>query len=204
MSSPDVPTRGPARSGPYIITGILLAIAIVVPLYVPAYSVDEPRLAGMPFFYWYQMMWIPITSALVGISYWLVSKEDRRRRESVRGMTSRRGGAMSGAAVPLAAPDRPVNGVALTIVIILFVLVAVLGFVAARWRRGEETGLHSLDEWGLGGRGFGTWVTWFLLGGDLYTAYTFVAVPAQCGPPARSAASSRCRTRSCCTRSCSS
>jgi SSS family solute:Na+ symporter len=38
--------------------------------------------------------------------------------------------------------------------------------------------MHSLDEWGLGGRGFGTWITWFLLGGDLYTAYTFVAVPA--------------------------
>ena len=38
--------------------------------------------------------------------------------------------------------------------------------------------MESLDEWGLGGRSFGTWVTWFLLGGDLYTAYTFVAVPA--------------------------
>jgi hypothetical protein len=88
MSSPDVPTRGPARTGPYIITGILLAIAVVVPLFVPAYSVDEPRLAGMPFFYWYQMAWIPITSALVGISYWLVSKEDRRRRSSVRGVSS--------------------------------------------------------------------------------------------------------------------
>jgi SSS family solute:Na+ symporter len=85
---------------------------------------------------------------------------------------------VNGAVVPLAAPDRPVNGIALTIVIILFVLVAVLGFFAARWRREETTGLHSLDEWGLGGRGFGTWVTWFLLGGDLYTAYTFVAVPA--------------------------
>jgi SSS family solute:Na+ symporter len=85
---------------------------------------------------------------------------------------------MSAVAVPLATPDRPVNGVALIIVIILFAAVAVLGFFAARWRRGEETGLHSLDEWGLGGRGFGTWVTWFLLGGDLYTAYTFVAVPA--------------------------
>src|SRR5690349_2667164 len=37
--------------------------------------------------------------------------------------------------------------------------------------------LH-LNEWGLGGRGFGTFVAWFLLGGDLYTAYTFIAVPA--------------------------
>lgn len=86
---------------------------------------------------------------------------------------------MSGLAVPLATTaDRPVNGVALTVVVVLFILVAVLGFFAARWRAGKETGLHSLDEWGLGGRGFGTWVTWFLLGGDLYTAYTFVAVPA--------------------------
>ena len=86
---------------------------------------------------------------------------------------------MSGLTVPLATTaDRPVNGVALTVVVVLFILVAVLGFFAARWRAGKETGLHSLDEWGLGGRGFGTWVTWFLLGGDLYTAYTFVAVPA--------------------------
>ena len=50
------------------------------------------------------------------------------------------------------------------------------GFLGINWRRGEH--LASLDEWGLGGRTFGTWITWFLLGGDLYTAYTFVAVPA--------------------------
>ncbi|MEA2270476.1 MAG: solute:Na+ symporter, family [Solirubrobacteraceae bacterium] len=57
-----------------------------------------------------------------------------------------------------------------------FGLVTVLGFVAARWRRGET--LDHLDEWGLGGRNFGAWISWFLIGGDLYTAYTFVAVPA--------------------------
>ena len=70
-----------------------------------------------------------------------------------------------------------VNGVALTVLIVLFVAVTVAGFMATRFMRGE-TDLNSLDEWGLGGRKFGTWVTWFLLGGDLYTAYTFVAVPA--------------------------
>src|ERR1700716_1872902 len=68
-----------------------------------------------------------------------------------------------------------VNGVALAVFAVLFVLVTVLGFVASRWRRADLDALH---EWGLGGRTFGTWVTWFLLGGDLYTAYTFVAVPA--------------------------
>ncbi len=69
-----------------------------------------------------------------------------------------------------------VNGVALTVLIVLFAMVAVMGFWASRWRR--PASMESLDEWGLGGRSFGTWVTWFLLGGDLYTAYTFVAVPA--------------------------
>jgi SSS family solute:Na+ symporter len=64
----------------------------------------------------------------------------------------------------------------LVISTVLFVLVSGLGFIAARWRRPSEM-LH-LDEWGLGGRSFGSWITWFLIGGDLYTAYTFVAVPA--------------------------
>ncbi|MGZ4427390.1 MAG: monocarboxylate uptake permease MctP [Nocardioidaceae bacterium] len=69
-----------------------------------------------------------------------------------------------------------VDGVALTIFLLLFVLVTVMGFAAARWRRGDS--LDSLDEWGLGGRSFGTFVSWFLIGGDIYTAYTFIAVPA--------------------------
>jgi SSS family solute:Na+ symporter len=69
-----------------------------------------------------------------------------------------------------------IHGVELGIVIFFFTLVSLGGFAAARWRR--TTSLHSLDEWGLGGRGFGGVITWFLLGGDLYTAYTFVAVPA--------------------------
>src|SRR6201990_3234167 len=59
---------------------------------------------------------------------------------------------------------------------ILFLLVSAIGFVAARWRAPQS--MAHLDEWGLGGRSFGGWITWFLVGGDLYTAYTFVAVPA--------------------------
>ena len=67
------------------------------------------------------------------------------------------------------------NVVAFTVFIIFFAIVTLLGFVAARWRRGN---LDLIHEWGLAGRRFGTLVTWFLLGGDLYTAYTFIAVPA--------------------------
>jgi SSS family solute:Na+ symporter len=66
--------------------------------------------------------------------------------------------------------------VELTIFTLFFAVVTVMGFAATRWRRAES--LMHLNEWGLGGRSFGTFVTWFLLGGDLYTAYTFIAVPA--------------------------
>src|SRR3954465_755851 len=76
--------------------------------------------------------------------------------------------------LPMAAGG--VDGVALVVLIVLFAVVTVLGFMATRFKKGDS--LDSLDEWGLGGRKFGTWITWFLLGGDLYTAYTFIAVPA--------------------------
>ncbi len=68
-----------------------------------------------------------------------------------------------------------INWVATSVFIFFFLVVTVLGFIAARWRQGD---LNQIQEWGLAGRRFGTVVTWFLLGGDLYTAYTFIAVPA--------------------------
>jgi SSS family solute:Na+ symporter len=68
-----------------------------------------------------------------------------------------------------------VNWVALIVFVLLFGFITWLGFAAANWRKGD---LDLLNEWGLGGQRFGTIVTWFLIGGDLYTAYTFVAIPA--------------------------
>ncbi len=68
------------------------------------------------------------------------------------------------------------NTVSFVIVIGSFLIVTYIGFASARWRPAEDP-MH-LNEWGLGGRGFGTFVSWFLLGGDIYTAYTFIAVPA--------------------------
>ena len=89
--------------------------------------------------------------------------------------------------------------VSLLVFLGFFALVTVLGFYAGQWRRGDLAQLH---EWGLGGRRFGVIVSWFLIGGDLYTAYTLIAVPALVSAPAQPA-SSRCPTRSSPTRSCS-
>src|SRR6476469_3064117 len=69
-----------------------------------------------------------------------------------------------------------VEWVSLSVFIFFFALVTVMGFFAARWKAGPVSA--HLDEWGLGGRRFGTVITWFLIGGDFYTAYTVIAVPA--------------------------
>ena len=67
-----------------------------------------------------------------------------------------------------------VNWEMLSVFVVVFAFVTVLAFWAARWRPGD---LSRLQEWGLAGRRFGTIVSWFLLGGDIYTAYSFIAVP---------------------------
>src|SRR5258708_10810053 len=69
-----------------------------------------------------------------------------------------------------------IDWVALAIFLFFFVLVTVMGFFAARWKAAPVSA--HLDEWGLGGRHFGPGIPWFLVGGDFYTAYTVIAVPA--------------------------
>ncbi|MHB8599360.1 MAG: monocarboxylate uptake permease MctP [Ktedonobacteraceae bacterium] len=67
-----------------------------------------------------------------------------------------------------------INWEALSVFIVIFGAVTLLGFFASRFRPGD---LNRLQEWGLAGRRFGTILSWFLIGGDTYTAYSFIAVP---------------------------
>jgi len=67
------------------------------------------------------------------------------------------------------------NAAALIVFAVCLVLVAALGIASGRWGRGD---LATVEEWGLAGRRFGTLLSWFLIGGDFYTAYTLIAVPA--------------------------
>jgi len=61
----------------YWISGVLLVVAVVVPLLVPTYAKADPHLWGFPFFYWYQFLWVPITSALI----WIVFKNGQSKGE---------------------------------------------------------------------------------------------------------------------------
>ena len=44
---------------------LLLLIPYVAVLYVPFYNRTPPVIAGIPFFYWYQLLWIPLGSFLL-------------------------------------------------------------------------------------------------------------------------------------------
>ena len=83
MSTVDIPTRGPARRGPYVVSGALLLAGIVGPLLVPVYARMDPQLFGLPFFYWFQILWVFIDSGLLWIVYTIVIREDNRRRNAV-------------------------------------------------------------------------------------------------------------------------
>ena len=86
MSEPRSTDRPPMSARvrtPLIIAGVLLGLAVVVPLLVPTYSKDEPRLWGFPFFYWYQLLWVFICAALVMIAHGLVKQHEERKREEL-------------------------------------------------------------------------------------------------------------------------
>ena len=48
---------------------LLLLVPFVALLWVPFYNSTEPTLLGFPFFYWYQFLWVPLTSILILIVY---------------------------------------------------------------------------------------------------------------------------------------
>ena len=134
-------------------------------LWVPSYNRTEPALGGVPFFYWFRLR---LDSRRIGARVHRLSARDEGDRRDAARRRACQPRCHGGCALTLNLP-------ATIVFVTLFALVTWLGFVAAHWRKAD---LNQLHEWGLGGRRFGTVVTWFLLGGDLYTAYTFIAVPA--------------------------
>ena len=76
--SPGTAARLPrAHAGTWIVVGILLAAALAGTLWVPFYNRATPALGGFPFYYWYQLLWVPIAAVLPGVSYLLVKRAQR-------------------------------------------------------------------------------------------------------------------------------
>jgi protein-S-isoprenylcysteine O-methyltransferase Ste14 len=73
---------------------VLLAVAIIGALWVPVYAHAEPKLGAFPFFYWYQLILVPVTAILCWISYLLVrTKPARPRRRAPQAAARDRDGA---------------------------------------------------------------------------------------------------------------
>ena len=75
--------RGPSgRSSraPWALVAVLLAPAIVVPLWVPLYDRDDPTFAGFPFFYWFQFALILCAVVLTVSAYVVARAADRADR----------------------------------------------------------------------------------------------------------------------------
>ena len=51
---------------------VLLAIPCIAVLIVPWFNRVDPEIAGIPFFYWWQMLWVPLCGAFIGIVYRMV------------------------------------------------------------------------------------------------------------------------------------
>lgn len=66
-----VPRPGRTHVGTWIAIAVLLSAALIGTLWVPFYNYLTPKLGGFPFFYWYQLMWVPIVAILCAVAYLL-------------------------------------------------------------------------------------------------------------------------------------
>jgi hypothetical protein len=81
MSAPsEKPSSRPIVTPSRAVAGVCLITPYVAMLWVRSYAKQTPELAGIPFFYWYQMAWVFISSALTYIAYVLVRREERARK----------------------------------------------------------------------------------------------------------------------------
>lgn len=69
----------PSRSSGWSWWYLLFIIQFVAVLWPPFYNRADPAWLGMPFFYWYQLLWVIIAAILTAIVYFAVEAEERRR-----------------------------------------------------------------------------------------------------------------------------
>ena len=80
MARHALSTKGQAK-GPAIkaVVTVLLTVAVVGALWVPIYARTAPKLGAFPFFYWYQLILVPVTALLCWISYLLLRTRQARK-----------------------------------------------------------------------------------------------------------------------------
>ncbi|WP_433892363.1 DUF3311 domain-containing protein [Streptomyces sp. CA-111067] len=80
MTEQPSDSRAPVITASRVVAGVLLVIPFVALLWVNSYTRLTPSFIGIPFFYWYQMAWVPVTAALTYGAYVLVRREEQARK----------------------------------------------------------------------------------------------------------------------------
>jgi membrane protein implicated in regulation of membrane protease activity len=76
--APDV-NRGPVVTPVRVVIALCLIAPFVAMLWVGSYAKTDPAFIGIPFFYWYQMMWVLLSTLLTMIAYKLWQRDQRAR-----------------------------------------------------------------------------------------------------------------------------
>lgn len=68
---------------------VVIALCLIAPfvamLWVGSYAKTDPVVIGIPFFYWYQMLWVLLSTGLTMIAYKLWRRDQRARSASKGG-----------------------------------------------------------------------------------------------------------------------
>jgi Protein of unknown function (DUF3311) len=88
------PRPARTRAGIWIVIAVLLAASLVGTLWVPFYNHLTPTLGDFPFFYWYQLMWVPIVAILSAAAY-LLNRLTERGRAATGPQAPEKGGEVS-------------------------------------------------------------------------------------------------------------
>ncbi|WP_181766817.1 DUF3311 domain-containing protein [Streptomyces albidus (ex Kaewkla and Franco 2022)] len=78
-------TESPVITPTRVVIGLCLFVPFIAMLWVGSYARVEPTFIGLPFFYWYQMLWVPLSAVLTMTAYKLVKREDAKRRAQREG-----------------------------------------------------------------------------------------------------------------------
>ncbi|MDG9713237.1 MULTISPECIES: DUF3311 domain-containing protein [Streptomyces] len=87
MSQAPEAGRGATVTPMRVVIALCLIAPFVAMLWVGSYAKTDPAFIGIPFFYWYQMAWVLISTVLTMIAYKLWQR-DQRARSAAKGGAS--------------------------------------------------------------------------------------------------------------------
>ncbi|MFI1108025.1 MULTISPECIES: DUF3311 domain-containing protein [Streptomyces] len=91
---PDAPeVRDPVVTPARVVIAVCLFAPFVALLWVGSYAKTDPAFIGIPFFYWYQMGWVVLSTLLTMIAYQLWQRDQRGRKAAAAARRGAEGGA---------------------------------------------------------------------------------------------------------------